>query len=150
MAAKPVPEGYHAVTPYLVVRGAQKTIEFLEAAFGAKLHFALKRPDGAILHAELTIDDARLMLADESEEHAAMPTMLYLYVVDVDAVYRRALVAGGKAMKEPEDQFFGDRTGSLKDPGGNQWEISTRKETVAPAELQKRADAMFKRQGKAA
>jgi uncharacterized glyoxalase superfamily protein PhnB len=140
---KAVPEGYHAVTAYLVVRGAAHAIEFLKAAFGAAVEYVLTRPNGTILHAEVTVGDTRVMLADESEEHAAMPTMLYLYVADVDGCYRRALAAGATSIKAPEDQFFGDRTASVTDPAGNQWEIATRKETVAPAELQRRADEMF-------
>ena len=147
--ANAVPEGYHAVTPYLVVDGAAKACAFLKRVFGAELHYALNRPDGTMLHAELSIGDTRVMLADSSKEHAAQPTMLYVYVGDVDAVYARALKAGGASIKEPEDQFFGDRTASVKDPAGNQWEIATRKETVTPQELQRRADEMF-RKGKAA
>src|SRR4030095_7044531 len=113
--ANAVPEGYHAVTPYLVVDGAAKVCAFLKRAFHAERHYALNRPDGTILHAELSIDGTRVMLADSSNEHAAQPTMLYLYVGDVDATYVRALKAGGASIKAPEDQFFGDRTASVKD-----------------------------------
>jgi uncharacterized glyoxalase superfamily protein PhnB len=143
MAVKPIPEGHHTVTPYLVVRGADKTIKFLKDAFGAELAFdPLKRPDGGILHAEIKIGDARVMMADAT----AMPSMLYVYVPNVDAVYQRAVKAGGKSMKEPADQFFGDRTASVKDPSGNHWEIGTHIEDLTPAELKKRAEAMFKQQ----
>jgi uncharacterized glyoxalase superfamily protein PhnB len=150
MAVKPIPEGYHSVTPYLVVRGAEKTIEFLKTAFGAEPVFdPLKRPDGTILHTEVKIGNSRVMLSEGAEQHQPMPCMLYLYVPDVDASYRQALAAGGTKMKDPKDEFFGDRTAGVKDPSGNHWEIATRKEDVSPQELKKRAAAMFK-QGKAA
>jgi uncharacterized glyoxalase superfamily protein PhnB len=151
MAVKPIPEGYHSVTPYLVVRGAEQTIDFLKQAFGAEVVFEpLKRPDGTILHTEVTIGDSRVMLSEASDQHPAKPAMLYLYVPDIDALYRRALSAGGVSIKEPTDEFFGDRTGSVKDPAGNHWEIATRKEDVAPQELKKRAAQMFKQGSKAA
>ena len=146
MAVKPIPEGYHTVTPYLVVRGADKTIEFLRKAFGAEMAFKpLKRPDGGILHAEVKIGDARVMLSDANEQHAAKTAMLYVYVPNVDAVYQRALAAGGKSKMEPKDQFYGDRTGSVTDPAGNHWEIATHKEDVSHAEIKQRAAAMLKR-----
>ncbi len=149
MAVKPVPEGYHTVTPYLVARDAAKTIDFLKKAFGAETVMEMKRPDGKIMHAEVKIGDSRVMLADANEQHAAMPAMLYVYVSDVDAAYRKAVAAGGKATMEPKDQFYGDRTGTVTDPSGNHWEIGTHIEDVSPAEIKKRAEAMFK-QGKAA
>ena len=151
MTVKPIPEGYHSVTPYLVVRGAEQTIEFLKKAFGAEVVFEpLKRPDGTILHTEVKIGDSRVMLAEGAGEHKPMPCMLYLYVRDVDAAYKQALAAGGAKMKDPEDQFFGDRTAGVKDPAGNHWEIATRKEDLSPQELQRRAKDMFKQGGKAA
>lgn len=151
MAVRPIPEGYHTVTPYLVVRGAAKTIEFAKNAFGAELVFEpMQRPDGTILHAEVKIGDSRVMLSDATEQHAAMPAMLYVYVPDVDAVYRKAVAAGGTSLNEPSDQFFGDRTGGVKDPAGNHWEIGTRKEDLTPQEIKKRAEAMFKQGSKAA
>jgi uncharacterized glyoxalase superfamily protein PhnB len=149
MAVKPIPAGYHTVTPYLVVRDADKTIKFLEDAFGAELAFdPLKRPDGGILHAELKIGDSRVMLSEGSEQNPARPAMLYVYVPNVDAVYQLAVKAGGKSLKEPADQFFGDRTAGVKDPSGNHWEIGTHIEDIAPAELKRRAAAMFKQQQK--
>jgi PhnB protein len=129
MAVKPIPEAYHSVTPYLVVRGAEKVVEFLKAAFGADVVFEpLKRPDGDILHVEVKIGSSRVMLSERSEEHEPMLSMLYLYVPDVDATYRQAIAASGTTLKEPHDEFFGDRTASVKDPSGNTWEIATRKE----------------------
>jgi len=151
MAVKPVPEGYHTVTPYLVVRGAAKTIEFVKKAFGAEVVEELKRPDGTIMHAEFKIGDSRVMIADASEQHPPMPAMLHLYVPNVDAVYQRAVAAGASSIMEPMDQFYGDRSGGVKDPAGTQWYIGTHKEDVAPQELKKRAEAHLKaRQGQAA
>ena len=146
MAVKPIPEGYHSITPYLVVRGAEKTIDFLKQAFGAELVFdPLKRPDGKILHSEVKIGNSRVMLSEGTDQHKPQPAMLYLYVPDVDAQYKRALSAGGQSIKEPADQFFGDRTASVRDPSGNHWEIGTHTEDVSPQELKKRADEMFKK-----
>ena len=152
MAAKPIPDGYHSVTPYLTVRGAGKVIEFLKQAFGAEIaHEPLKRPDGTIMHAEVKIGDSRVMIAEESEMAKATPSSLYLYVPNVDSVYQQAIKAGGKTIMEPMDMFYGDRSGAVKDPSGNSWFIATHKEDVAPQELQKRAEAFMKQQkGKAA
>jgi uncharacterized glyoxalase superfamily protein PhnB len=152
MAARPIPEGYHTITPYLVVRGAAKTIEFMKNAFGGELAFEpMKRPDGQIMHAEVKIGDSRVMIADASDQHPPMSCMLHLYVPNVDAVYQRAVAAGGTSTMEPADQFYGDRGGSVKDPAGNHWHIATHKEDVSPQELKKRAEAHLKQQrGKAA
>jgi len=152
MAAKPVPDGYHTVTPYLTVRGAPKVIEFLRQAFGAEIsHEPIKRPDGTIMHAQVTIGDSRIMIAEESEMAKATESSLYLYVPNVDSVYQRAIKAGGNTIMEPTDMFYGDRSGGVKDPSGNSWFIATHKEDVAPQELQKRAESfMEKQKGKAA
>jgi uncharacterized glyoxalase superfamily protein PhnB len=152
MAAKPVPDGYHTVTPYLTVRGAPRVIEFLIQAFEAELpHEPIKRPDGTIMHAEVKIGDSRIMIADESEMSKATPSSLYLYVPNVDRAYQQAIKAGGSTVMEPTDMFYGDRSGNVKDPSGNSWFIATHKEDVSPQELAKRADAFLKQQkGKAA
>jgi PhnB protein len=151
MAAKAIPEGYHTVTPYLVVRGAAKTMDFAKKAFGAELAFEpLKRPDGTIMHAEIKIGDSHVMISDATEQHPPMPSMLHLYVPNVDAVYQRAVAAGGTSMMEPVDMFYGDRSGGVKDPAGNHWFIGTHKEDIAPAELRKRAEAHLKSQHRAA
>jgi uncharacterized glyoxalase superfamily protein PhnB len=151
MPVKPIPEGYHTITPYLVVRDAAQTIEFLKKAFGAEQVFdPMMTPDGKIMHGEFKVGDSRVMISDASEQHPAMQCMLHLYVPDVDAVYKRAVAVGGKSVTEPKDQFYGDRGGGVKDPAGNYWHIATHKEDVAPAELKKRADAYLKQQGKAA
>ena len=145
MAVKPIPEGYHSITPYLIVRGADETIEFLKKAFGAQVVFdPLRRPDGKILHSEVKIGDSRVMLTEHTDQHKPQPAMLYLYVADVDAQYQRALSAGGQSIKEPIDQFFGDRTASVRDPAGNHWELGTHKEDVSPEELKRRVAQMFK------
>jgi uncharacterized glyoxalase superfamily protein PhnB len=147
---KAIPEGYHTVTPYLVVRGAAKTLDFIKKAFGGEvIGDAMKRPDGTLMHATVKIGDSRVMLSDASEQNPPMPAMLYVYVADVDAVYQRAVTAGAISVMEPKDQFYGDRSGGVKDPAGNQWFIGTHKEDVGPQELKKRAEAMFKH-GKAA
>jgi len=147
MALKPIPEGHHTVTPYLVVRGAAKEIEFLKNAFGAQMVFEpMKRPDGLIMHAELKIGDSMVMLGDAHDKAQPNQCTLYVYVPNVDAVYQRAVQAGGVSTMEPADMFYGDRTSCLKDPAGNTWYIGTHKEDVAPAELKKRAEAFYKQQ----
>ncbi len=151
MPARAIPEGYHTVTPYLIVRGAETTIDFFKKAFAAELAFEpMKRPDGLVMHAEVTIGDSHVMISDANEQHPPIQSMLHLYVPDVDAVYRRAVAAGGRPVMEPMDQFYGDRAGAVQDPAGNHWYIATHKEDVAPKELKKRAEEHLKKQGKAA
>jgi PhnB protein len=155
MAVKAIPEGQSALSPYLVVSDAAATIEFYRKAFGATETFRLQQPDGRIGHAELRIGGALLMLADEFPEmglrspksmgDARSPVMMHLYVEDVDAVYRRAIALGAVSVSAPADQFYGDRNAQVKDPSGHSWDISTHKEDVAPAEMQRRMDAMIKR-----
>jgi uncharacterized glyoxalase superfamily protein PhnB len=146
MAAKPIPDGYHTVTPYLIVRDAAKTIDFLKHAFGAEHSFEpMIRPDGMIMHADLKLGDSHVMISDATEQHPAMQSMIHLYVPDVDAVYRRAVAAGGASIMAPTDQFYGDRGAGVKDPAGNQWYIATHKEDIAPDELKKRAEAQLKK-----
>ena len=148
---KPIPDGFHSITPYLIVEGAAKIIDFMQKAFDAKLqHDATKRPDGSIMHATLKIGDSMVMISDASEHAKATNTMLYLYVPDVDATYQKALKAGATSVMEPADQFYGDRSGGVKDVAGNQWWLGKHIEDVAPAELKKRAAEMFKQHGKAA
>ena len=147
MTAKAIPAGHHTVTPYLVVRGAAKTIDFAKKAFGAEdLFDPMKRPDGTIMHAEIKIGDSVVMISDATEEHPAMQSMLHLYVPDIDAKYKKAVAAGGTSMMEPADQFYGDRSGGVKDPCGVMWYIATHKEDVAPRELMKRAQEHMKQQ----
>ncbi len=145
MPAKPIPEGFHTVTPYLVVRDAPKVIDFLKRAFGAKLTTEpFNRLDGKIMHADLMIGDSHVMIAEESEYAKATPVSLYIYVPDVDAVFRQAVSAGGEVSMEPSDMFYGDRSGAVKDSAGNSWNIATHKEDIEPAELKKRAQEFLK------
>jgi uncharacterized glyoxalase superfamily protein PhnB len=148
MAVKPIPDGYHTVTPYLVVQGVAQLIDFVKQAFGAEAKECMQAPDGSVMHAEVKIGDSMVMMGEAKGEHKPMPCCLYLYVPDTDAVYRRALQAGGTSLMEPADQFYGDRNAGVKDFAGNYWWIGTRKEEVPPEELEKRAAAyMAKKQG---
>ena len=148
---KPVPDGYHTLTPYLVVDGAERIVKFMKDAFGAQFVFEpMKRPDGKIMHAELRIGDSVVMISDASERAKATSATLHVYVPDVDAVYQKALKAGGTSVMEPADMFYGDRSGGVTDPAGNHWHIGTHVEDVAPGELKKRAAQAFKQQGTAA
>jgi PhnB protein len=146
---KAIPDGYHSVTPYLIVKGAAAAIEFYKKAFGATEIMRMPQPDGRIGHAELQIGDSRVMLADEYPERGALgpdssgraPVMLHLYVEDVDKVASRAVAAGAKEMRPVQDQFYGDRSGMFTDPFGHCWNISTHKEDLTNEEMGKRAAA---------
>jgi PhnB protein len=147
MAAKAIPDGHHTVAPYLIVRGANKTIEFAKKAFGAEdLFEPMKRPDGTIMHAEFKIGDSVIMISDANDEMQPMQSMLHLYVPDIDAKYKSAVSAGGKSVMEPMDQFYGDRTAGVKDPSGIMWYIATHKEDIPAQELKKRAETHMKQQ----
>ena len=148
MAPKPIPDGYHTVTPYLVVQGAAKVLDFLKGAFEAKELFRMPQSDGTIMHAEVKIGDSIVMMGEACGQHKPMPCSLYLHVTDADAVYKRALQAGATSTMEPADQFWGDRTAEVKDPAGNHWMIGTHKEDVPPEELRKRAEALQKQHAK--
>jgi PhnB protein len=152
MAVNPIPEGYHTATPYLVARGADKVVDFLKKAFGAQMSFEpMMSPDGKIMHADLVIGNSHVMISEATDQHPAMQSMVHLYVPNVDAVYQRAVAAGGTSTLEPIDQFYGDRAASVKDPSGNHWYIATHVEDVSMPELKKRAEAQMKQQkGKAA
>lgn len=143
MNVKPIPDGYTAITPYLIVNDAAALIDFLEAAFGAETVMRMPRPDGAVGHAELRIDGAALMLGEGCEQFGAMPASLYLYRPDVDADYARALAAGATPVRAPEDMFYGDRVATVRDRHGNVWSIGTHIEDVPPGELPARAAAAF-------
>jgi PhnB protein len=147
VAVKPIPEGYHTVTPYLVVPRVAELIDFLKQAFGAEEMFRMPRPDGAIAHAEVRIGDSMVMMGEPMGEFQPMPAMIHLYVDDADAMYRRAVDAGATSVREPTDQFYGDRSAGVKDQAGNQWFIATHKEDVAPDELARRAEAAMKQGG---
>jgi PhnB protein len=146
MAVKPIPDGYHSVTPYLLTAEAARLIDFLKQAFAAEEHERVSRPDGAIMHAEVRIGDSVVMMGEPMPPLAPMPASLHVYVPDVDAVYQRALRAGATSVMEPADQFYGDRSGGVKDPFGNLWWIGTHKEDVPPDELARRARAYMEQQ----
>jgi|SRR5918992_4771769 PhnB protein len=141
MVVKPIPEGYHSVTPYLIVKGAGGLLDFLKQAFGAEQRFRMDRPDGSVGHAEVTIGDSVVMLAEASEQWPVMPGSIHLYVEDCDDAYRRAIEAGATSLQEPENQFYGDRSGGVRDPFGNVWWIVTHVEDVPEEELAARAEA---------
>jgi uncharacterized glyoxalase superfamily protein PhnB len=143
MAVKPIPDGYHSVTPYLTIPGVAKLLDFLKQAFEAQELHRMPRPDGAIMHAEVRIGDSRVMMGEPMGNAQPMFGSLYLYVHDVDAVYKRALQAGATSTSEPADQFYGDRSAGIKDPVGNQWWIATHKEDVPPEEIVRRAEAFM-------
>jgi uncharacterized glyoxalase superfamily protein PhnB len=134
----PVPEGYHRVTPYLVVADGEGLIAFLRNAFGAEVLSRTLRPDGTIANAEVRIGDSMLMVAQAREPWKPMPAGFYLYVSDTDATYKAAMAAGGASVLEPSDQFYGDRNAGVQDPWGNNWWIATRIEDVDEAEIQRR------------
>ena len=152
MAIKPIPEGYHSVTPYLIVKGAAAAIDFYKKAFGATELFRMPMPDGKLAHAEIKIGDSPVMLADEPQEashqqigHKAPKSLggtsvgIMLYVPDVDTVAKQAVAAGAKEVRPVTDQFYGDRSGTFLDPFGHVWTIGTHKEDVSSEELQRRA-----------
>ena len=136
---KPIPDGYHTVTPYLVVRDAPRLIEFLQQAFGATELMRSLRPDGGVMHAEVSIGDSRVMIGETSGAWPPMPGCVHLYVVDTDALYHLALQAGATSLREPANQFYGDRMAGVQDPVGNQWWIATHVENVSPVDIAIRA-----------
>jgi len=138
---KAIPEGYQAVIPYLVVDHAEQVIEFIKKAFDAQEIVRMMNKDGTVGHTELRIRDSVVMLGGAGEQWPAMPTMLYLYVEKVDEVYQRALAAGGTSMKEPENQFYGDRTAAVLDQSGNQWWMASHVEEISPEEMERRHKA---------
>ncbi len=146
----PIPTGYHAVTPYLIIDGAAKALDYYAAVFGAKEVLRMPGPNGEIGHAEIMIGDSHVMLADEHPQlgyrgpQAGAPTSssLMVYVPDVDATFAKAIAAGAKEQRAVADQFYGDRSGTLTDPFGHVWTISTHVEDVTPEEIQKRLAAM--------
>ena len=150
-SVKPIPDGYTAVTPYLTIKGAAAALDFYKKAFGAEEAFRMNTPDGKVMHAEIRIGGAVIMLHDEMPEWKALSpqtigdsaSSIMLYVNDVDAVMKRALDAGATLMMEAADQFYGDRCGGVKDPFGHKWSIATHVEDVAPDEIARRAAKMF-------
>lgn len=157
MAVKPIPDGYHTATPYLIVRDAARAIDFYTRAFGAMELMRLPDPSGKMRHAEIKIGNSPIMLADEfpdmgyrsPQSLGGAAVGLMLYVEDVDAQFSQAIAAGAKVLNPVADQFYGDRSGTLEDPFGHVWTLATHKEDVAPEEIHRRFVALSKQQGHA-
>ena len=153
MAAKPIPEGFHTLTPYLTVKDAPRAIDFYKQAFGAQVRGTHYSPDGKIMNADLKIGDSILMLAEEFPGMGAKsplalgdsPVTIHLYVEDVDKLFNQAIAAGAKAVMPVMDQFWGDRYGMVTDPFGHRWSMGTHKEDLTPAEIEKRGRAAFEK-----
>jgi PhnB protein len=141
MPVKPIPDGYHTLTPLIAVRGVPRLIEFLKVAFGATEIMRFDLPDGSVMHAEVKIGDSSIMMGEMMDDSPPAHAALYFYVPEVDVVYRAAMDAGAESLTEPSDQFWGDRTASIKDPTGNTWWIATHVEDVSPEEIKKRTEA---------
>lgn len=145
MSAKPIPEGYHTLTPFLTVRDAERAIEFYKNAFGAESRGVMKGPDGKVMHAELKIGDSILMMSDEFPDFGSVspqalggsPMGLHIYVPDVDASFERAVKAGAQVEMPVMEQFWGDRYGRLKDPFGHKWSIATHTKDLSMDEMKK-------------
>lgn len=153
MATKAIPPGYHSVTPYLIIDGAAKAIDFYKRAFNAKELMRMQSPDGRVGHAEIQIGDSHIMLADEYPEMGyrspqalgGAAVSLMVYVEKVDEIFKQALSSGAQELQPLKDQFYGDRSGTLKDPFGHVWTISTHVEDVAPEEMRRRAQQYFQK-----
>ncbi len=149
--------GYHTVTPYMALRDCKAAIEFYKRAFGAEKVMQLDMPDGKIAHAEIRIGDSMVMLSEENEEWGnkspatlgGSPMFLMIYVPDVDAAFNKAIAAGASEVRPVADQFYGDRSGTLKDPYGYQWTLSTHVEDLSQEEVQRRMEAEFSQQSAA-
>jgi PhnB protein len=158
MAVKPIPDGYHTATPYLIINGAAEALEFYKKAFGAIETLRMADPSGKVGHAEIKIGDSPIMLADEFPDMGfrspqalgGTPVSLMLYVEDVDARFKQAMAAGAKELRPVKDQFYGDRSGTLIDPFGHVWTISTHKEDLSMEEIRRRSEEFMKKEGKGA
>jgi PhnB protein len=152
MAVRPIPDGYHAVTPYLIVEGAARALDFYKAVFGATEQMRMAGPGGRVAHAEMRIGDSVVMLADEVPDmgyrgpkgYGGSAVSLMVYVDDVDATFQRALAAGAIERRAVQDQFYGDRSGTLEDPFGHTWTVSTHVEDLTPDEMTQRAERAMK------
>lgn len=147
MPAKPIPEGYHTVVPYVIARDAEQLLAFVKTGLNAVEKDIMRYPDGRIWHADVLIGDSHVMFSQATERHPAMACSLYLYVPDTDAAYRAALAAGATSVMEPANQFYGDRNAGVKDANGNFWYFGTHVEDVSREEMNRRqADEVKKRQ----
>jgi len=138
---KAIPDGYHTVTPYIVISDVAKLIEFLKNAFGASEITRHTRPDGSVMHAEVRIGDSVVMMGGAAGAVKPFPAMLHVYVEDIDSVYRRAMQAGAISLREPANQIYGDRSGGVQDAFGNQWWLATHLEDVSEEEMARRMAA---------
>jgi len=141
MSVNSIPQGYHTITPYFSVRDAHGLVDFLKRAFDAVVEIHTM-PDGSVLNAQVQVGDSMILVGQAPKDHPAdrlMPAMLYMYVENADQVYRKAIAAGGESIREPADQFYGDRVGAVRDLAGNQWWIATHKEEMSPEEMTRRA-----------
>jgi PhnB protein len=145
MPTNPIPAGYHSVTPTFCVEDAPAFIEFLIDVFRASERMRFDSPDGRVMHAEMTIGDSVVMLGSSMENWPARTGSAYVYIEDVDAAYQRALKAGATSVKEPQNQFYGDRSAAVKDKFGNLWGIATHVEDVSPDELQRRTEEFIRK-----
>ena len=141
---KPIPQGFGTVTPFLRVADAAKQIDFLQKAFAAQLTFRMNGPDGSLIHAEVKIGDSMVMIG-QAPPGQEMHSMINLYVPDTDAVYHSAIAAGASSIREPADQFYGDRSGGVRDASGNEWWMATHIEDVSQEEMERRMKAMMAR-----
>ncbi|MEQ2010397.1 MAG: VOC family protein [Limisphaerales bacterium] len=149
---KPIPDGYSAVTPYLIIKGAARAIDFYQRIFGARERMRIPGPGDAVMHAEIEIGGSVIMLADEFPHMGAVspetlggtPVFVHLYVPDADAMFANAVGAGAKAEQPMENKFYGDRSGTLLDPFGHRWTLATHVEDVTPEEIGRRMAAMMK------
>lgn len=143
MSVKPIPDGYHAITPYLMVENVDKLLKFLKSAFAAQELLRLKRPDGSVMHAEVQIGDSRVMMGEPMDEFGPMPASIYFYVENCDAVYEKAIKAGGQSIMPPTDmEHAGERYGGVRDSSGNIWWIATHIEDVSTEEQARRIEEM--------
>jgi PhnB protein len=145
MPVKPIPDNFPRVSPYLIVKDCAKTIEFIKYVFGAEEREKMTLPDGAINHAEVAIGNSVIMMGKAAEHHPPQTTMLYIYVEDTDAAYKRALELGAESVMEPADQFYGDRNAGVNDIDGTNWWISTQVEDVNPEEIIRRNEERAKK-----
>ncbi|CAN5856254.1 Dot/Icm type IV secretion system effector PhnB [soil metagenome] len=141
MTAKPIPEGYTPVTPYLIVKDVDALLKFLKDTFEAEVKEEHRMPDGTVMHADVMIGGAHIMMGQASEKWAERLGSIMVYVPDADAVYARALRAGGKSLQDMTTHFYGDRSGGVEDPTGVAWWISTHVEDVSPEEMERRMKA---------
>ena len=155
MSVKPIPDGYHTATPYLIVKGAAKALDFYKRAFGAEEMVKLETPDGSIAHAEFRVGDSPIMLGEEMAEMGflapqgpgASPVSIMLYVADADVMFAQAITAGATEASPVADQFYGDRSGILLDPFGHRWTIATHIEDVSAEEIHRRFAEMLSQKG---